>query len=320
MFQHPGNRERGETLKQGPTRFRQADFRKASALGKLVPRACSAALLVAGVAAQPSLSNAAPQVETAAPLTIDRPASAAQAEGYRRAERVKPEAMGLQPIVLAQQNGFSVADVAGPPDKPLPLKINLPPENGDLFRVLMVRGLPEAFELTAGVSLDDAWALSPSEAPRVALVAPPDYAGEFSLEVLFIRGNGEAREQEIVDVRIGPDVEEDVADTSDPDPAKQPQAKESSISPELQKSMFERASRMMSGGDIAGARLILRYLAEQGSPGAAFAMGQSFDPGFLKDIYVRGGNPSDVEKARDWYRRAAEMGNAEARSRLSALQ
>jgi len=88
----------------------------------------------------------------------------------------------------------------------------------------------------------------------------------------------------------------------------------------VQKSMFARAERMMSGGDIAGARLILRYMAENGVAGAAFAMGQSFDPGFLQDIYVRGEDPSDVEKARDWYRRAAEMGNSDARSRLTALE
>jgi len=84
--------------------------------------------------------------------------------------------------------------------------------------------------------------------------------------------------------------------------------------------MFDRAERMMAGGDIVGARLILSYLADQGVAGAAFAMGQSYDPGFLQEIYVRGEDPSNVEIAREWYRRAAQMGSEDARSRLTALE
>jgi TPR repeat protein len=138
------------------------------------------------------------------------------------------------------------------------------------------------------------------------------------MEVLFIRGNGESREQQLVNVRIGPEPAREV--TGAAEEPEQRQARKPALSPEIEKSMFDRAERMMAGGDIAGARLILRYLAEHGVAGAAFAMGQSYDPGFLQDIYVRGGDPSDVAKAREWYRRAADMGNTDARSRLTALE
>ncbi len=282
-------------------------------------QAFAVTLIAAGVTLSPCSPLAAPQTEISAPLAAMSKPPAARLDASRMADRATPRALDLQPIIVAQQNGFSVADISGPPDEPLPLEISLPPEDGDLFRVIMVRGLPDDFKLTAGVSLEDAWALSPSEISRVKLVAPPDYNGEFSMEVLFIRGNGEAREQQIVNVRIGPDPEREVTGAAEQAPDAG-QVQQPALSPEIQKSMFERAERMMSGGDIAGARLILRYMAEHGVAGAAFAMGQSYDPGFLQDIYVRGGDPSDVAKAREWYRRAADMGSADARSRLTALE
>lgn len=282
-----------------------------------LPKAFAAMVIAGGIAA-PHAILAATQGPVAVPAPAHAPEPAARLDAGKLADRTMPDMMGLQPIIVAQQSGLMVSDVSGPPDEPLPIEISLPPEDGDLFRVIMIRGLPDKFKLTVGVSLDDAWALSPSKVSRAALVAPSDYNGEFSMEVLFIRGNGEARQQEIVNVRIGPEPEPDRTGAAAEEP-EAPQAQTRPLSPEVQKRMFERAERMMSGGDIAGARLILRYLAEHGIAGAAFAMGQSFDPGLLQDIYVRGEDPANVAKAREWYRRAAEMGSSDARSRLSAL-
>lgn len=285
-----------------------------------LPRtACCTSLLVMLVANAAFAAPTTTSLEGAAPpFALERQERGAPLDASRLADRLTPPMMDMQPIIVAQQSGFAVGDVSGPPGQSLPIDIKLPPDNGELFRVIMIRGLPENFKLTAGVSLDDAWAISPAEASRVALVSPDDYRGEFSMEVLFIRGNGESREQQIVNVRIGPDMGSRSASTGSAEVTKEPQ--KPSIPPELQKSMFERASRMMSDGDIAGARLILSYLAKQGMAGAAFAMGQSFDPGFLEGIYVRGGDPSDLAKAREWYRRAADMGSPDAESRLSALE
>jgi TPR repeat protein len=276
------------------------------------------ALVAAGIGGPASALAAAP-APVSPSATAQASAPAPRLDASRLADRATPGTLALQPIIVAQQSGFSVRDISGPPDEPLPVEISLPPEDGDLFRVIMVRGLPQDFKLTAGVSLDDAWALSPSDLSRVELVAPPDYNGQFSMEVLFIRGNGEARDQKIVNVRIGPEPDREVTSSASEEPD-QPKAEKPSLSPEMQKSMFDRAESMMAGGDIAGARLILEYLADHGVAGAAFAMGQSFDPGFLQDIYVRGGDPSNVEKAREWYRRAADMGNEDARSRLTVLE
>ncbi len=296
----------------------RANHRNADQRDKPWPQAALIAAVIAAGVLSPAAAIAATPAGVSAPAPMATPAPAPRLDASRLADRAAPGALELQPIIVAQQGGFSVGDISGPPDEPLPLEITLPPEDGDLFRVIMVRGLPDDFELTAGVSLDDAWALSPSEASGVSLVAPQGYNGAFSMEVLFIRGNGEAREQQLVNVRIGPEPAREV--TGAAEEPEQQQARKPALSPEIEKSMFDRAERMMAGGDIAGARLILRYLAEHGVAGAAFAMGQSYDPGFLQDIYVRGGDPSDVAKAREWYRRAADMGNTDARSRLTALE
>jgi len=258
--------------------------------------------------------------EALSPVRVAPPVPASDVDVGRFAERFAPTDAVTPSIILAQQKGFSVEDISGPAGKELAVDIRLPPDDGDLFRVIMVRGLPENVQLTKGISLDDAWVVSPSEIEQLAIVSPADYSGEFSLEVLFIRGNRETREREIVNVRIGLADQEDVADDASADRTDPTPPRRTTISPELQKSMFERASRLMRGGDIAGARLILKYLAQQGMAGAAYAMGQSFDPGFLSNMYIQGGDPSDVEEARLWYRRAADMGNPDAKSRLSALQ
>ncbi len=286
--------------------------------GKPWPQAALCAVVIAAGVLSPDAAVAATPAGVSAPAPMPARAPAPRLDASRLADRAAPGVLELQPIIVAQQGGFSVRDISGPPDAPLPFEISLPPENGDLFRVIMVRGLPENFELTAGVSLDDAWALSPSEASGVSLVAPPGYDGAFSMEVLFIRGNGESRERQVVNVRIGPESGGEVTATAEE--AERQEASKPALSPEIETSMFDRAQRMMAGGDIAGARLILRYLAEHNVAGAVFAMGQSYDPGFLQDIYVRGGDPSDVAKAREWYRRAADMGNTDARSRLTALE
>jgi len=287
--------------------------------------ACAAMLTPAFMAEFSSPLRAASEgADSPAVSVMDNGSSGIRFDIGRLADRQAPPLVTPRPIVLAQRGGFSVSDITGPPGEELPIDVTMPPDNGELFRVVMIRGLPDGFKLTAGVSLDDSWAISPGEVSRAALVAPQGYEGDFSMEVLFIRGNGEAREQHIVNVRIGPEPETNTAGGTNAEVTASneaaPQAKTPSIDPELQRTMFERATRMMRGGDISGARLILRYLADQGMAGAAFAMGQSFDPGFLQDIYVRGDDPSDTAEARAWYTRAAQMGNTDAEARLSALE
>ena len=75
----------------------------------------------------------------------------------------------------------------------------------------------------------------------------------------------------------------------------------------------------MSANDIAAVRLIFTRLASNGIAEAAFELGQTYDPDFLQTVHVAGLKP-DPEVARQWYTRAAELGNADAQRRLATLK
>jgi TPR repeat protein len=66
--------------------------------------------------------------------------------------------------------------------------------------------------------------------------------------------------------------------------------------------------------------VFLRRAAERDDPQAALALGGTYDPTELKSIGIPNfqshANPA---KAREWYRRAADLGSAAAASRLGEL-
>ena len=82
---------------------------------------------------------------------------------------------------------------------------------------------------------------------------------------------------------------------------------------------LERARALVKSNDIAAARLIFTRLANNGVAEAAFELGRTYDPEFLKTIPVAGLEP-DREVAWQWYKRAAALGNADAKSRLAKLK
>jgi len=79
-----------------------------------------------------------------------------------------------------------------------------------------------------------------------------------------------------------------------------------------------RARTYLSVGDVMAARLVLRRAAERDDAQAALALGGTYDPAVLKRLGVTTFH-SDPTQARDWYRRAAELGSADASLRLEQL-
>jgi len=82
---------------------------------------------------------------------------------------------------------------------------------------------------------------------------------------------------------------------------------------------LERARALVKANDIAAARLIFTRLASNGVAEAAFELGQTYDPDFLRTIHIAGLEP-DLEVARRWYAKAAALGNADAQSRFATLK
>jgi TPR repeat protein len=74
-----------------------------------------------------------------------------------------------------------------------------------------------------------------------------------------------------------------------------------------------RGRAALANGDVAMARLILRWAAEHNDPEAALALGETYDPAVLKRLGIV--KFADLAQAREWYRRAADLGSADATSR-----
>jgi hypothetical protein len=83
--------------------------------------------------------------------------------------------------------------------------------------------------------------------------------------------------------------------------------------------LMSRATSLMTVGDIAAARLLLERAANAQDATAAFLLAQTYDPAVLGTSDTRS-ITSDVATAREWYRKAAQFGSAEARQRLAQLQ
>ena len=80
-------------------------------------------------------------------------------------------------------------------------------------------------------------------------------------------------------------------------------------------SLFKRGQNLMAVGDIVGARMVFKHLADAGDAQASFMLASTFDAAVIANLKMVGVQP-DPAKARDWYARAAELGSSEAKQRL----
>ncbi len=106
------------------------------------------------------------------------------------------------------------------------------------------------------------------------------------------------------------------APRSEPSPATAAPAV--ALSRTTEEALLERASNQMTHGDGAGARAVYEVLAHYGSPRGAFSLAETYDPAALAMRPARGLTP-DVKLAREWYSRAAELGNMTAYERLKEI-
>jgi TPR repeat protein len=82
--------------------------------------------------------------------------------------------------------------------------------------------------------------------------------------------------------------------------------------------LLKRAKRLLTEGDIPGARLILQHLAECGEADAAYELARTYDREALRALGVRG-VAADKASAHRWYEQASQQGNAKAAQRLKIL-
>jgi hypothetical protein len=81
---------------------------------------------------------------------------------------------------------------------------------------------------------------------------------------------------------------------------------------------LNRGRDLINAGDFVSARLVLRRAVDAGSAEAALALGTTYDPIFIKEVQAVGIEP-DINRAREWYQKAVELGSPLAAKKLANL-
>lgn len=104
-------------------------------------------------------------------------------------------------------------------------------------------------------------------------------------------------------------------------PAVHPPARRSSaevLKPEIIDMLLHRGDALLRQGDVASARLLYARAASAGSGRGATGAGRTYDPAFLARLHVDGPR-GDRTYAKEWYRKAIDLGDPDAREALRAL-
>jgi Sel1 repeat len=101
-------------------------------------------------------------------------------------------------------------------------------------------------------------------------------------------------------------------------PPPQQQPKIMVLDPDEIAGLIARGKDFLMNGDLVSARQLLKRAAEAGSAEAALALGATFDPFVIKQLGAIGIEP-DIDRARDWYQKAAALGSAAASRQLANL-
>ncbi len=222
--------------------------------------------------------------------------------------------------------------IAGTPGEDLPLRLELPAQLGqdgaDSGGFIRILGLPPSFSLNRGFAAVGAWAVSLGDASALTLTTPGDFEGNLLLTIELVRDQNAEPLRWQVQITLA-------KKGSDASPPPTPGTPASSVAPPqpaesigsmkaaqplrtASRAQMNRARELLQNNDVAAARLIFKRLAETGIAEAAFNLAQTYDPDFLKTIPTAGLQP-DLPLARQWYARAAALGDAAAASRLSEL-
>lgn len=98
----------------------------------------------------------------------------------------------------------------------------------------------------------------------------------------------------------------------------QPAAAQPRLSVEEIAALVARGDDLVGVGDIASARAYYARAVEAGDGRAALRMGATFDPAFLNRAGIRS-VAGNQQEALSWYRRAGDLGQAEAERRLKNI-
>lgn len=190
---------------------------------------------------------------------------------------------------------------------------------------VLLRGLPPGAKLSTGLrSASGGWIVKDEELPGLTVALPQASGGDYPVEVYFLGTGNVLQARRNLVLRVEPSPRAYLAGLhlkpgpSPDDLATKVAASRVSGAPAMQATLLERAKRLLAEGDIAAARLLFLHLAERGEGEAAYELARTFDGQMLAELGARG-MPGDLARARDWYEKASEKGNAKAAERLKIL-
>jgi hypothetical protein len=207
-----------------------------------------------------------------------------------------------------------VVNQTGIGNEPLPLGVALADASGK--ETVTVLGLEDGFELSLGTSRSaGSWVLTASEVTQAFVGPPNDFAGSLRLTVQLRSMAGQLLDSQPIGfawLRAEQKPEQRLEATQLVQPTARPP------DPVDVTAMIERGEALLRSGDIASARVLLRRAANEGSAQAAFELGTTFDPVFLRQLHVYGIDPDEAQ-AHEWYLRASKLGSSEASRELKRL-
>jgi TPR repeat protein len=207
--------------------------------------------------------------------------------------------------------------VPRPMDEAIPLGVSVRNSgDGDL---LTIGGLVKGTMLSAGRAVgDNGWWLFATGLNNAVIRPPPHFVGAMEVAVelrladtAFIDRRTlrfEWVKAEIPQVELKSEAQE-------AQPKTQPIHQ---LASEEIAALLKRGNDLISKGDLAAARLVLRRAAEAGDVHAAIALASTYDPMYLEKLELHGFSP-DLAVARLWYEKAKELGSSDASKRLNML-
>jgi hypothetical protein len=206
---------------------------------------------------------------------------------------------------------LSVKAPKGLVNEPLPLGVSLNGAPGE--EKVILAGLATGTSLSVGTPLGlSGWQMLAGDLGNALVYPPKDFIGSM-VAAIDLRSPGDwLMDREIVRLEWIQRTDERVAPPRD---QSNQAATAHTLNAEEVTTLFKH---FLDTGDIVSARLLLRQAANAGNAQAALELGMTFDPVFLEKWGAVGFAP-DVAQAREWYKRASELGSAEASRRLEQI-
>jgi hypothetical protein len=211
------------------------------------------------------------------------------------------------------------------------------------WRTLVLKKAPTTHTFAPGVRVDDAYYISYVDVNNITITVSKDAAPELMLSAVFLNDDRVKETHNLKIVVSGAEVtvfETDEKGVESAAPVATPPFKTNSAAPPasgaslmdsapaaklppldaaLESSYLQRAQKLLTLGQIAPARLLLEHLANKGSARGAMLLAQTYDKNYLQSLNVVGGVSGDRDKALRWYRKAQELGAAEAAALIQRL-